>query len=342
VTRGSIEPSRGGIFIYLSSSTGAVVNLLFAARRLRQVWWMRILIGVAIFAIAFAVRWSIKVDGFPFITFFPAVLAAGMLGGVTAGAICSVLAVLAARYYFTSPLFYLGINTSTSLVPLLLFALAAGTELLLIGLLNRAIDELWLARERSNTLFRELQHRVANNLQFIAALLHLQRKLPLGKDEALASANVRLEIMGRIHRKLYDPANADRPITDFLRDLSGDLIQSAGKSNVMLKVVDATLKLSFEKVIPLALIVAEVVTNSLKHAFPDGRNGTITIALRGEPVPLCTLTVADDGVGFAAGKCNGAREGLGRRVIASLASQLEATTVSSTDHGARVAITFRP
>ena len=118
---------------------------------------------------------------------------------------------------------------------MLLFALAAGVELLLIGLLNRAIDELWLARERSNTLFRELQHRVANNLQFVAALLHLQRKLPLSKDAALASANVRLEIMGRIHRKLYDPANADRPITEFLRDLCGDLIQSAGASNVTLE-----------------------------------------------------------------------------------------------------------
>jgi two-component sensor histidine kinase len=303
---------------------------------------MRIAIGVAMFAIAFLVRWTIRVDGFPFITFFPAVLAAGMLGGVSAGAICSVLGLVAARYYFTSASFYLGLNTATSLVPLLLFALAAGIELLLIGLLNRAIDELWLARERSNTLFQELQHRVANNLQFVAALLHLQRKLPLGKDEALASANGRLEIMGRIHRKLYDPANADRPITDFLRDLCDNLIQSAGTSSVTLEVTDAPLKLSFEKVIPLALMVAEIVTNSLKHAFPDGRDGSITIALTEEPAPLCTLTVADDGVGFADARGNGAREGLGRRVIESLASQLDATTVSSTGHGARVAITFRP
>ena len=318
------------------------MNLLFAARRLRQVWWMRIAIGMAMFAIAFLVRWSIKVDGFPFITFFPAVLAAGMLGGVSAGAICSVLGLVAARYYFTSPSFYLGLNTATSLVPLLLFALAVGIELLLIGLLNRAIDELWLARERSNTLFQELQHRVANNLQFVAALLHLQRKLPLGKDEALASANARLEIMGRIHRKLYDPANADRPITDFLRDLCGNLIESAGTNSVTLKVIDAPLKLPFEKVIPIALMVAEIVTNSLKHAFPDDRDGSITIALTEEPAPLCTLTVADDGVGFADARGNGTREGLGRRVIESLASQLDATTVSSTDHGARVAITFRP
>ncbi len=325
----------------MSSDTGDKVSLLFAARRLRQVWWMRIAIGVAMFAIAFLVRWSIKVDGFPFITFFPAVLAAGMLGGVTAGTICTVLGLVAARYFFTSPSFYLGLNTATSLVPLLLFALAAGIELLLIGLLNRAIDELWVAREHSSTLFRELQHRVANNLQFVAALLHLQRKLPFSKDAALASANVRLEIMGRIHRKLYDPENADRPITDFLRDLCDDLIQSSGVSNVTLNVIDAPLKLSFEKIIPLALMVAEIVTNSLKHAFPGGRPGVITIALKPEPTPLCTLAVADDGIGFADAAING-QEGLGRRVIESLAAQLEATTVSTTDHGARVAITFRP
>jgi len=303
---------------------------------------MRIAIGIAMFAIAFAVRWAIKVDGFPFITFFPAVLAAGMLGGVGAGAICTVLGLLAARFFFTSASFYLGLNTATSLVPLVLFALAAGVELLLIGLLNRAIDELWLARERSNTLFRELQHRVANNLQFVGALLHLQRKTPLSKDAALAAAHLRLDVMGRIHRKLYDPANADRPIMEFLRDLCTDLIQSAGASNVTLKVTDAPLKLSFEKLSPLALIVAEIVTNSLKHGFPDGRTGSISIDLKTEPAPLCTLVVADDGIGFSPDKPNGGEEGLGRRVIESLAAQLDATTASSSDHGACIAITFRP
>jgi two-component sensor histidine kinase len=318
------------------------VNLLFAARRLRQLWWMRIAIGIAMFAIAFLVRWSIKVDGFPFITFFPAVLAAGIIGGVGAGAICTVLGLLSARFFFTSASFYLGLNTATSLVPLLLFALAAGVELLLIGLLNRAIDELWLARERSSTLFRELQHRVANNLQFVGALLHLQRKLPLSKDDALSAAHARLDIMGRIHRKLYDPANADRPITEFLRNLCTDLIQSAGASNVALKVADAPLKLSFEKLIPLALMVAEIVTNSLKHAFPDGRPGTISVNLVAEPASLCTLIVSDDGIGFSDPKPNGAQEGLGQRVIESLAAQLDATTSSSTGQGARVAITFRP
>ena len=122
----------------------------------------------------------------------------------------------------------------------------------------------------------------------------------------------------------------------------GDLIQSSGVSNVSLDVVDAPLRLSFEKIIPLALMVAEIVTNSLKHAFPGNRPGTITIALKEQPAPLCTLVVADDGIGFTDPAGNGAQEGLGRRVIESLAAQLEATTISSTDHGARVAITFRP
>ena len=318
------------------------MNFLFAARRLRQFSWMRIGIGIAMFALAFFVRWAIRVDGFPFITFFPAVLAAGMLGGVSAGAICSVLGLLAARYYFTSPSFYLGLNTATSLVPLLLFALAAGIELVLIGLLNRAIDELWLARERSNTLFRELQHRVANNLQFVAALLHLQRKLPLSKDAALSGAQARLEIMGRIHRRLYDPTNADRPITEFLRVLCNDLIDSAGATNVTLDVIDSPLRLSFDKVIPLALIVAETVTNSLKHAFPNPRPGRIMITLNAEPAPLWTLVVSDDGIGFPAAGSNGPQEGLGRPIVDSLALQLDATIDVKSDRGASVAITFRP
>jgi len=322
---------------------GTNVKLLFAARRFRQGgFWLSAAIGVAIFALAFVVRLTIKVDGFPFITFFPAVLAAGILGGVSAGTVCMICGLLTARYYFVSPSFYLGLSPASSVVPLLLFALAAGTELLLIGLLNEAIDELWLAREGSNTFFRELQHRVANNLQFVAALLNLQRKLPFSKDEALSAAQARLEIMGRIHRKLYDPGNADRRVTDFLRDLCNDLIGSAGATHVTLDVRDSPFKLTFDKLIPLSLITAEVVTNSLKHAFATTGKGTITIALREEPRALYTLVISDDGAGFPATASESPASGLGRQIIESLAQQLEATVQSRTENGAQVAVTFRP
>ena len=344
-------PDRGGgrtvaaatLSVLLLFSLGANVNLLFAARRFRQGGFLLSAgIGIAIFALAFVIRLTIKVEGFPFITFFPAVLAAGILGGINAGTVCTICGLIAARYYFVSPSFYLGLNPATSVVPLLLFALAAGIELFLIGLLNHAIDELWLAREGANTLFRELQHRVANNLQFVAALLNLQRRLPLSKDDALSAAQARLEIMGRIHRRLYDPGNADRPITEFLRDLCGDLINSAGATHVTLDVKDSPLKLAFDKVIPLSLIVAEVVTNSLKHGLATAAKGKITIAVREEARSLCTLAVCDDGAGFPATLAEAPGNGLGRRIIESLAQQLDATVQSKTEGGAQVTVTFRP
>lgn len=316
------------------------MKILFAARRLRQNWVIGCGIGLAAFILAFVIRWSINVTGLPFITFFPAVLAAGIFGGVAAGVIVAALGLLAARFYFVGPAFFMGLSATESAVPLVLFALAAAVELLLIGLLNRAIDQLWSERERSNTLFRELQHRVANNLHFIAALLHLQRRLPQSKDEALAAAEIRIETMGRIHRRLYDPANADRPISQHLRELCRDLIESAGANHVALQVQDAELRLPIDKIVPVSLIVAEAVTNCLKHAFGATAAGRIEIAADVSTDRECRLTIADNGCGDA----GGAREtaaGLGRRIIDSLAQQIGGTVqVASGHQGTTVTLVF--
>lgn len=316
---------------------GTAVRLLFAARRLRQNAWIGMAIGFAAFAIAFAIRWSIHVNGLPFITFFPAVLAAGIFGGVPAGVITALLALIAARFYFVTPAFFTGLTPAASSLPLTLFAFASGVEILLAALLNRTIDELWDARERSNTLFRELQHRVANNLHFIAAILHLQRKSPQDKDNALASAQARIEVMGRIHRRLYDPANADRPVTDYLRDLGNDLIQSTGSAAVFLQITPSTLRLPFDTIVPISLIVAELMTNALKHAFHRTSEPAITISIEAIGDGRGRLTVSDNGSGNQPATD---APGLGHRIIESLARQIGATIETDLTQGTSVTLTF--
>ena len=98
---------------------------------------------------------------------------------------------------------------------MVIFFVTACIELYVIRTLNLAINDLSLARERSNTLFRELQHRVANNLQIVAALLHLRKKT-LERDSdgarALEAARSRLDLMARVHRRLHDPKAVDLPV----------------------------------------------------------------------------------------------------------------------------------
>jgi len=181
-----------------------------------------------------------------------------------------------------------------------MLVVTAALELYVVAVLNRAIDHLSIARERSNTLFRELQHRVANNLQFVAALLRLRKKT-LDQDSpgaaALGAAQDRLEMLSRVHRRLNSPMAASQPAEPYLEALVADLIKASDVPHIRLMVTAEPVVLELEALMSVSLIVAELVTNSLKHAFPDGREGCISIDLRGCG-HHCVLKVEDDGVGL--------------------------------------------
>jgi two-component sensor histidine kinase len=222
------------------------------------------------------------------------------------------------------------------------FIVTAAFELCVIRVLNVTINNLALAREHSNTLFRELQHRVANNIQFVAAILHLAKKnFEAGSAgaHALDAAQRRLELMSRVHRLLHDPASADLPLASYLEHLCCDLLQASTSSHIGLRVEAPPVRLDFELLMSLSLIVAEVVTNSLKHAFAGRTDGNILIKLSiGKK--SCTLVVADDGCGFPA-RMHGVKSGsLGQTILQSLASQLQGTISFETSHGAVTRVVF--
>jgi two-component sensor histidine kinase len=225
---------------------------------------------------------------------------------------------------------------------MVIFTLTAVLELCVIRVLNLTINDLALARERSNTLFRELQHRVANNLQLIAAILHLAKKnLEAGSAGAYAldAAQGRLELMSRVHRRLHDPAAADLPLSSYLEHLGRDLIEGGTSSHIELRVEAPPLRLDFELLMSLSLIVAELITNSLKHAFAGRTDGNILIKLALEK-KSCTLTVADDGCGFPARVRDVKSGSLGQTILRSLASQLNGTISFETSHGAVTRVVF--
>lgn len=151
-------------------------------------------------------------------------------------------------------------------------------------------------------LIKEIHHRVKNNLQVLSSLLHLQSRHI--SDEAALDAvregQNRVEAMGLIHQKLYmgdEVATVD--MRDYLYNLGDTLLESFGADDGrvnMLYHLDP-LHLDVDTAIPLGLIINELVTNALKYAFPDGRQGEIEISLRRDEAGRLRLEVADNGVG---------------------------------------------
>jgi two-component sensor histidine kinase len=326
----------------LFGSSDVVLSHVFRKLR-RDRPGLGLALGASLFAIAGASRFFLGglSEGFEPITFLPAILLAGLVGGIQVGLAIFVLSMLVAWIWFFPP-YGTFILTPHDAVTMGIFTLTATLELSVIRVLNLTINDLTLAREHSNTLFRELQHRVANNLQFIAAILHAAEKR-LGGDSgamyALESVRTRLDLMSRIHRRLHNPAAVDLGAARCLEDLCRDLIEASASGHIDLRVEAPPVKFDFESLSSISLIVAELVTNSLKHAFGGRDDGAVLVKLivGGK---TCTLTVADDGCGFPAHSCSAKSDSLGQGIVQSLASRLQGTIYFESDHGAVTRVKF--
>jgi two-component sensor histidine kinase len=322
------------------------MKLAYALRRLRRDQpWLGFAAGIVLFALAAILRLFLGglSEGFGPMTFLPAILLAGLLGGIQIGLAIAALCVFVGWVWFFPPY---GTFTLArrDVITMVIFVVTAGLELYVIRMLRLAIDDLSVARERSNTLFRELQHRVANNLQFVAALLHKRRRT-LEPDSAgahaLEAAHSRLELMARVHRRLHDPSALDLPIERYLGELCRDLIKASDMPDIHLTVDAPRVEFDLETLMSVSLIVAELVTNSLKHAFRGQPEGSIAIKLDVRS-QVYTLTVADNGRGlpttFGAAK-NGS---LGHGILQSLASQLGGQISFEAGRGTLARLVFTP
>ena len=300
--------------------------------------------GGAFFALASVLRWLFggMSEGFGPMTFLPAILLSGLFGGIRIGIAVAVACTLFAWVMFFPP-YGTFVLATPHVITMGIFVATAVLELFVIRSLNLAIDELSEARERSNILFRELQHRVANNLQFVAALLVRRRKLlksdPLGA-EALRSAQERLETMSRVHRRLHDPGSLDQPLGTYLEALCSDLIKASDTPNVRLTVDSPAVVLTLNALMSLSLVVAELVTNSLKHAFNGRTGGAIAVTISGR-TGIYTLSVADDGPGLPKEFGRSNKESLGQGILQSLAGQLHGKLKYQSGQGTIATLSFR-
>ncbi len=193
-------------------------------------------------------------------------------------------------------------------------------------------------------LLREVNHRVANSLQLVSSLVHMQRAAsPHGPAaDALRDTQARIDAIMQVHRRLYTSTDVQFvDMRDYLEGLAGELAQSLCADGVLsLKVEAAALRLPTDTAVALGVIVAELVTNACKYAYPAGQGGEVRISLGRTFDNGVELVVADDGAGFSPGDpVKGT--GLGRTVISAMAKNLAGELrFDPTERGARAVLGF--
>jgi len=204
----------------------------------------------------------------------------------------------------------------------------AAERMRLLRAKERAEHELREAKDRAEMLLREVNHRVANSLAMVAALVRMQAHAvedPAAKA-ALAETQARISAVAGVHRRLY---NSDDirfvDIDEYLRSLMNDIDLSIGDNSATnrLRLLLEPVRVSTDKAVSIGVIAAELVTNALKYAYPEGHGGEVRVVLNQTNGGGCRLSVEDDGVGYVGGgKPRGT--GLGTRIINTMAATMNA------------------
>jgi len=214
-----------------------------------------------------------------------------------------------------------------------------------ISELKKAEERLKASLKEKEVLLQEVHHRVKNNLQIISSLLNLQAGYI--KDKKISgmfkSSQDRIRSMSLIHERLYQSRDfAKIDTVDYIRKLTLSLFKSykVNTNLIKLKVDVKDVFLDINTLIPCGLIINELVTNSLKHAFPGGRQGEINIDLSQDKDNKVTLTVADNGAGMPKSFDLKSEKSLGIRLVSILASQIGGSLEIEREKGTRFKIRF--
>lgn len=231
----------------------------------------------------------------------------------------------------------------------LLSATLAGDEIL--GMMmditerKRATEKIKAALKEKEILLQELHHRVKNNMQVISGLIELQSQQL--DDEAsrliFNETRDRVSSMALIHENLYKASDLGNiNFAEYIKTLTNHLFYSYNMDpNVIQLITDVRdVFLDVQVGIPCGLIVNELVSNTLKHAFPGERHGKVTVSLVPEDDGRYTLIVKDDGVGFPKDLDFRKTKSLGMQLVTMLVDQLEGTIALMQGKGTEFVITF--
>ncbi len=213
---------------------------------------------------------------------------------------------------------------------------------------KRAEEKVKAALEEREMLIKEIHHRVKNNLQTVSSIFSLQSRY-IKDEQALGvfkNCRQRIQAMSLIHEKLYQSMDLSKVgFRGYIQNLVTQLLNSyvLKPGQVQLKMQIENLVLDVKKAIPLGLIINELISNSLKHAFPDHREGKITICLRlneSETYDF-TLIVKDNGAGFPENLDFQDTKSFGMVMVHSLVKQLDGVIEMERNDGTTFILRFK-
>ncbi|KAB8316427.1 PAS domain S-box protein [Tolypothrix campylonemoides VB511288] len=210
---------------------------------------------------------------------------------------------------------------------------------------KRTVEQLQHSLEEKETLLKEIHHRVKNNLQIISSLLRMQsrRTQDQGTMILFQESQNRVQSMALIHEHLYQsPELSQIDFSEYIHSLTNNLFRSYGVNQkiIALKIETHGIKLSLDTAIPCGLLINELVSNSLKYAFPNDKSGEIIIRLVLETDNRITLTVGDSGIGIPETLDWQNTSSLGLRIVHNLTKQLKGNILLERDRGTTFHITF--
>ena len=211
---------------------------------------------------------------------------------------------------------------------------------------RRKSEEILRASLREKeTLLKEIHHRVKNNLQVVSSLLGLQSRA-IGDDvtrKMFHESQNRVHSMALLHERLYQSQNLSQiESTEYIAQLAAHLFRSYGisSSRIKLKLDVDKRHMTMHSAVPCALILNELVSNALKYAFPDGREGEVCIMLEDDRLGHTRLVVGDNGVGLPRDVNIWNTRSLGLRLVRTLAAQLDAAIEVTSEGGTEVRLVF--
>ncbi|MCO5731974.1 histidine kinase dimerization/phosphoacceptor domain -containing protein [Rhizobium sp. SSA_523] len=195
---------------------------------------------------------------------------------------------------------------------------------------ERADQEIRLGKERAEVLLAEVNHRVANSLALVAALIRLQ--VTNSRDEsvreALSETQARITAIAGMHRSLYTSDDVRHVEMDkYLETLVQEVQRSVNMQDQgpTIRLEAESVSLTSDRAVSVGMIVTELLTNAIKYAYPLGQEGEVRVILRRPDAQTAILLVEDDGIGLAGADAEPKGTGLGSRIIRSMAATLGST-----------------
>ena len=202
--------------------------------------------------------------------------------------------------------------------------------------LRHDVSEAKTVAARHELLRREADHRIKNSLQIVASVLALQARREVGLDtrDALHAAAARVHAVARMHEALQlDGREEIVDLGTLIKAMAASLHAMAGEPSAIEIIVDAeSVPTPIRVAQPVALIVNELVINALRHAFPNGRSGAITIVV-GQSDGRLAIRVADDGIGLPEGH-GGDHHGFGMTLVRAMLGEIGASLSTESVNGA--------